>query len=51
VRFTKVYNEQLKLHGRTAKAVSETIRICENEDVLAEYLKSAGYEDLAEKSF
>ena len=40
VRFTKVYNEQVKLYGRNAKAVSETIRICENEDVLTDYLKS-----------
>ena len=40
VRFTKVYNEQIKLYGRNAKAVSETIRICENEDVLADYLRS-----------
>ena len=40
VRFTKVYNEQVKLHGRNAKAVYETLRVCENEDVLADYLKS-----------
>lgn len=40
VRFTKVYNEQVKLYGRNAKAVSETIRICENEDVLSDYLRS-----------
>lgn len=40
VRFTKIYNEQIKLHGRTAKAVYETIRICENENVLADYMKS-----------
>ncbi len=40
VRFTKVYNEQVKMYGRNAKAVSETIKICENENVLAEYLRS-----------
>ena len=40
IRFTKVYNEQVALYGRNAKAVSETIRICENEDVLLEYLKT-----------
>ena len=39
VRFTKIYNEQVKLYGRNAKAVYETIRICENEDVLADYMK------------
>lgn len=38
VTFTKVYNEQVKLHGRTRKAVLETIRICRDRDVLTEYL-------------
>ena len=36
--FTKVYNEQVKLLGRTKEAVLETIRICKQQDVLAEYL-------------
>ena len=40
VRFTKIYNEQVKLYGRNAKAVYETIRICEDENVLADYMKS-----------
>lgn len=40
VRFTKIYNEQVKLNGRTAKAVYETIRICEGENVLTDYMKS-----------
>ncbi|MCD8198330.1 MAG: hypothetical protein LUE24_14395 [Lachnospiraceae bacterium] len=39
VTFTKVYNEQIKIHGRTRKAVLETIRICKDKNVLAEYLK------------
>lgn len=39
VTFTKVYDEQRKLHGRTRKAVTETIRICKDENVLKEYLK------------
>lgn len=39
VRFTKVYNEQVKLYGRTRKAVLETIHICKDQDVLAEYLR------------
>lgn len=39
VRFTKVYNEQVKLYGRTRKVVLETIHICKDQDVLAEYLK------------
>lgn len=39
VTFTKVYDEQRKLHGRTRKAISETIRICKNKNVLKEYLE------------
>ncbi len=38
VTFTKIYNEQVKLHGRTREAVLETIRICKNQNVLSEYL-------------
>lgn len=39
VTFTKVYDEQRKLHGRTRKAVTETIRICKDKNVLKEYLQ------------
>ncbi len=39
VTFIKVYDEQRKLHGRTRKAVTETIRICKNKNVLKEYLE------------
>ena len=39
VAFTKVYDEQRKLHGRTRKAVTETIRICKDKNVLKEYLE------------
>lgn len=38
--FCKVYNEQMKLYGRTRKAVIETIRICKDRNVLKEYLES-----------
>ncbi len=38
VDFTKVYNEQMKLHGRSREAVTETIRICKDRDVLREFL-------------
>ena len=38
VDFTKVYNDQLKIYGRTKKAVLETIRICRDKDILKEYL-------------
>ena len=40
VAFTKVYNEQVKMYGRTRKTVLETIRICKEEDILVEYLES-----------
>ncbi len=36
--FCKVFNEQTKLHGMTQKAVTETIRICKDRNVLREYL-------------
>ena len=36
--FCKVYNEQMKLYGRTRKTVTETIRICKDKNVLKEYL-------------
>nr|WP_302584551.1 hypothetical protein [uncultured Schaedlerella sp.] len=38
VDFTKVYNEQVKLHGKTREAVLETIRICKDKNLLKEYL-------------
>ena len=40
VDFTKVYQEQARLLGRTVEAVRETIRICKNKDVLREYLST-----------
>ena len=36
--FCKVFNEQTKEHGMTRKAVTETIRICKDRNVLREYL-------------
>ena len=38
--FSKVYNEQRKLYGNTKQAVTETIRICKDRNVLKEYLAS-----------
>ena len=38
--FCKVYNEQRKKYGQTKKAVTETIRICKNRNVLKENLES-----------
>jgi hypothetical protein len=37
VVFTKVCNEQVKIYGRTRKAIKETIRICKDRNVLKEY--------------
>ena len=36
--FCKVFNKQTKQHGMTQKAVTETIRICKDRNVLMEYL-------------
>lgn len=38
--FSKVYTEQRKLYGNTKQAVTETIDICKNRNVLREYLES-----------
>lgn len=38
VNFTRVYQQQSELHGRTRKAVWETIHICKDRGVLKEYL-------------
>lgn len=38
--FCKVYQEQRKCHGNTREAVTETIRICKDRNVLKEYLES-----------
>ena len=40
VAFTKAYQEQARLLGRTVEAVRETIRICKDKDVLREYLSA-----------
>ena len=36
--FCKVFNEQTRQYGMTQKAVTETIRICKERNVLKEYL-------------
>lgn len=38
--FSKVYNEQRKLYGNTKQAVTETIRICKDRNILKEYLEN-----------
>jgi len=37
--FTRIYREQSRIYGWTQKAVWETIRICEEQDILREYLQ------------
>lgn len=46
VVFTKVCNEQVGIHGRTRKAIKETIRICKGRNVLREYLENKEQEVL-----
>lgn len=46
VNFTRVFDEQVKLHGKTEKAVMETIRICKDRNVLKEYLKKEEVPDI-----
>jgi len=36
--FSKIYNQQRNLYGYTKLAVTETIRICKNRNILKEYL-------------
>ena len=36
--FCKVFNEQTKQYGMTQKAVTETIRICKDRNILSEYM-------------
>ena len=40
VTFTKVVNEQIKLHGYTKNAIEATLQICRDSDILKEYLIS-----------
>lgn len=40
IAFSKVYDEQRKLYGRSKTAVTETIRICKNRNILKEYLEN-----------
>ncbi len=47
VVFTKVCNEQVKIYGRTRKAIKETIRICKDRNVLKEYLERKEQEVLS----
>ena len=39
VEFLKVLDDQIKIYGRTKKAIREAIRICKEHNILREYLK------------
>ena len=39
ITFCKVLDSQIKKYGKNKRAIEETIRICRDKDVLAEYLK------------
>ena len=38
IAFSKIYNEQFRLYGRSLKAAEETIRICLERGILVEFL-------------
>ncbi|MBO5622585.1 MAG: hypothetical protein J5959_13255, partial [Butyrivibrio sp.] len=40
IAFTKICDEQVRKYGRTKQAVEETIRICQDKNILKEYLDS-----------
>lgn len=40
VSFTKICNTQVSVYGRTKTAIQKAIRICKDQNVLKEYLKS-----------
>ena len=39
ITFARVFDQQILTYGRTRKAVEETLRICQDQEVLKEYLK------------
>ena len=38
IHFTKIYDEQVRIYGRTQEAVLKAIRICKDQNILREYL-------------
>ena len=38
---SRIFDEQIRRHGKTERAVRETLRICKNRDVLKDYLAKA----------
>ena len=46
IKFCRVLDQEIQKHGRTMEAVEETIRICEEQDVLREYLERKEKEEV-----
>ena len=42
--FSKVYDKQRKLYGNTKQAITETINICKDRNILKEYLENKEHE-------
>lgn len=42
IKFCLVLDDAVKLHGRTVTAIKETRRICRDQNLLNEYLRSRG---------
>ncbi|MCR4744871.1 MAG: hypothetical protein K5894_06530 [Lachnospiraceae bacterium] len=40
ILFSKIYNEQRRLHGRSKETILKTISICKDRNILKEYLES-----------
>ena len=40
ILFSKIYNEQRRLHGRSKETILKTIGICKDRNILKEYLES-----------
>ena len=44
IRFCHIFDDQIRLHGRTKQSIENTIRICQDEGVLADYLSERSKE-------
>ena len=42
IMFCRVFNDQLKQYGYTPQTIRETLRICRDQNILAEYIKNGG---------
>ena len=51
IKFCRVFNEQIALHGRTKTAIEETIRICKDRNLLKEYLSRKEAEEVMSDIF